>query len=463
LSAPRAADPVPPGAREPNPDPAVAAEITLGPVEAPEIDPLAVAAPEIGPESAPPEAAVAPQSPDGRAEPIDLSFGPRHPAIQGVLRLRLTLDGETVTGCEPLIGFGHRGLEKLFESYSLRDGVALTDRLDFVAAAAANLAYAGTVERLLGLAVPARARFLRVTVAELSRVASHLLWLSTHAEEGGTEELCGICLRHRERILDLLEELCGARLTLRCAIPGGLPRDATGSWVERCAVLAAALPAWIDGYEERLTEDRAWKKRTVGLGVLSPETALEYGVSGPILRASGVDWDLRKALPYDAYAELEFEVPVRRNGDAYDRYLVRVAEMRQSARLIGQTLARLPTGPVLPAGIDPGGSRPAASPVPEVEPAGPRAEAYFSVEGPRGEIGFYIALAGNCTAGGADAVGRGCGRVLLPEEASPWRCRARTPSLRHLQVLPEIAAGHRVSDLVMLLGSLDLALGEVDR
>jgi NADH-quinone oxidoreductase subunit D len=387
--------------------------------------------------------------PDARADLVELTFGPRHPAMQGVLRLRLALDGETVTACEPLIGYGHRGLEKLFEAHSLSDGVALTDRLDFVAAAAPNLAYAGAVERLCGVVAPPRARYLRVAVAELSRLASHLLWLSTHAEDGGAAELGAACLRHRERILDLLEDLCGARLTLRCALPGGVPRDVTAAWLERCAVLAAALPAWIDGYEERLTEDRGWKKRTVGLGVLSPENALEYAVSGPILRASGVDWDLRKAVPYDAYGDLDFDVPVRRNGDAYDRYLVRVAEMRQSARLIEQSLQRLPAGPVLAPAL--------------LSPAGPAAETYFSVEGPRGEIGFYIALAAAGEIGGADAAARGerCGPRL--EEIRPWRCRVRSPSLRHLQVLPELAVGHRVGDLVMLLGSLDLALGEVDR
>jgi NADH-quinone oxidoreductase subunit D len=409
------------------------------------------------------ESAGAPPAMDERAELVELSFGPRHPAMQGVLRLRLALDGETIAGCEPMIGYGHRGLEKLFEGYSLRDGVALTDRLDFVAAAAANLAYVGAVERLLGLPVPPRARFLRVAIAELSRLGSHLLWLATHAADGGAEEPGADCLRHRERILDLLEELCGARLTLRCAVPGGMPHDATEGWLERCAVLAASLPAWIDGYEERLTEDRAWKKRTVGLGVLSPETALDLGVSGPILRAAGVDWDLRKALPYDAYDELDFDVPVRRNGDAYDRYLVRIAEMRQSGRLIEQSLARLPAGPVL-------SPEPAATagPADEVDaagggPGGPGLETYFSVEGPRGEIGFYIALAATSVIDGADAEPAAGRRGRRPEEIRPWRCRVRSPSLRHLQALPGLAVGHRVADLVLLLGSLDLALGEVDR
>jgi NADH-quinone oxidoreductase subunit D len=422
---------------------------------APQLPLSAESAPGSGGEKLPP--AGAPRPPGERAEElIELAFGPQHPAIHGVLRLRLALDGETISGCEPLIGYGHRGLEKLFEGYSLREGIALTDRLDFVAAAAANVAYAGAVERLLGLAVPPRARYLRVALAELSRIASHLLWLASHSADCGAEEPGEACLRHRERVLDLLEDYCGSRLTLRCALPGGLPRDASASWLDRCAVIAAALPAWIDGYEECLTEDPVWKKRTVGLGVLSAETALEYGVSGPILRAIGVDWDLRKAFPYDAYGDLDFEVPVRRNGDAYDRYRVRIAEMRQLVRLIEQTLERLPAGPVLSSTGDPAGGPAEAS----------CTETYFSVEGPRGEIGFYIALASTAALEAedpADPVDAGEGRPRWTEEVRPWRCRVRSPSLRHLQALPELVNGHRVSDLLVLLGSLDLALGEVDR
>jgi len=383
---------------------------------------------------------VAPPPERGDGEVVELAFGPRHPALQGVLWLRLTLDGEEVAGCQPRIGYGHRGLEKLFEGFSLREGVALTDRLDFAAAAAANLAYAGAVEKLLGLAVPPRARYLRVVLAELQRIASHLLWLATFAADAGVEGAFQAALGDREQVLDLLAGYCGARLTLRCAVPGGLPRDVPDGWLAGCAELAAALPSRAEAYRQLPGEDRRFKQSTVGLGVLPAETALDYGVTGPALRAAGVDWDLRKALPYDAYEELDFTVPVGRNGDAYDRFLVRMDELRQSAGLISQCLERLPAGPVR-VEPDAGGGQEA----PDAPPAA--AETYFSVEGPRGEIGFYLA-AGPGSRGDA---------------SPPWRCHVRAPSFYNLQALPQMVRGHGIGDLVTLLGSLDLALGEVDR
>jgi NADH/F420H2 dehydrogenase subunit C len=398
-------------------------------------------------------AAVAPDPPGAgelaataaKSEVVELAFGPRHPALQGVLRLRLALDGDEITDCRPRIGYLHRGLEKLFEGFTLRDGVALTDRLDFVAAAAANLAYAGAVERLLGLAVPPRARFLRVVLAELQRIASHLLWLATHAADAGAEDAFLPCLRDRERVLDLLAAYCGARVTLRCAVPGGLPRDVPAGWVRSCAELAAALPDRVAAYRKLPGEDRCFRERTAGLGVLSPETALDHGVTGPMLRATGVDWDLRKALPYDAYGELELEVVVARNGDAYDRCQVRLAELLQSASLIAQCLERLPPGPVR---FDPGvaGAAGALSDSAALSAQGPESETYFGVEGPRGEVGFYL-VAGPRAA----------------DSSPPWRCHVRAPSFYNLQALPEMVRGHGVGDLVVLLGSLDLALGEVDR
>lgn len=378
-----------------------------------------------------------------KEEVVELAFGPRYPALQGVLRLRLTLDGEDIAGCRPCIGYLHRGLEKLLESFALRDGVALTDRLDFAAAAAANLAYAGAVETLLGLAVPPRARYLRVVLAELQRIASHLLWLATHATDAGAEDVFRPCLRDREQVLDLLAGYCGARLTLRCAVPGGLRRDAPDGWLRGCAALAAALPSRVDAYQKQAGEDRIFKQRTAGLGVLSPEAALDYGVTGPMLRATGVDWDLRRALPYDAYGELDFEVPVARNGDAWDRCQVRLAELRQSASLIAQCLERLPPGPVR---LDDGAAGDGAAGDGAAGAREPESETYYGVEGPRGEVGFYLV-------GGPRAAAT----------SPPWRCHVRAPSFYNLQALPEMARGHGIGDLVVLLGSLDLALGEVDR
>ncbi|HVT57631.1 MAG TPA: NADH-quinone oxidoreductase subunit D [Thermoanaerobaculia bacterium] len=421
--------------------------------------------------------------PGGRPEPpgelLEASFGPQRPALHGVLRLALRVEGEKILACEPVVGFLHRGVEKLFEAHTYLENGAHTDRLDFVAAATSNLAYAGAVEKLHGIAVPRRARLLRTLLAELQRIASHLFWLGGHALDLGVLPPHLLCLREREHVLDLFESYCGARLTLDCMRPGGVAFEPPPGWQEECRSFAAGFPARLDACEEPLTENRLWKRRTVGLGVLSPETAIAYGVSGPMLRASGVEWDLRKALPYEAYAELDFEVPVGRNGDCYDRYLVRVAEMRQAVRIAGQCLDRLarlsrlprlpdtgpedrpaaadppwpspPGSPWAPPPLDPGttdpaaagtGPRPSLAPQPVRWPAPAGAEVYHAIEGPRGEIGFYI------VAGAGEA---------------PHRCHVRSPSLRHLQVLGELARGHRIADLVTLIGSADIALGEVDR
>jgi NADH-quinone oxidoreductase subunit D len=366
-------------------------------------------------------------------EEIELDFGPRHPALHGVLRLKVRTDGETVFAAAPIIGHLHRGLEKLFERHPYDRIVPLADRLDFVAAATTSLAYVGAVEKLLGLVVPPRARFVRTLLAELQRLASHLLWLATHARDVGAMAPFAPALRGRELILDLFESLCGARLTLDCMRPGGLPRDLPAGWSDRCGELMEAFPGKLDQVEGLLTENRAWKKRTVGVGVLPPEVALDHGVTGPLLRASGVSWDLRKALPYEAYAEIDFEVPVATGGDCYARYLVRMGEMRQSVRIVRQCLEKLPEGPVL-ARRPPGG--------PDTPLAERGAEVYHGVEGPKGEVGFHLVADGT---------------------HQPYRCHARSPSFAHLQVLPELCRGARIADLVTLIGTADIALGEADR
>ncbi|HEX2641646.1 MAG TPA: NADH-quinone oxidoreductase subunit D [Thermoanaerobaculia bacterium] len=272
--------------------------------------------------------------------------------------------------------------------------------------------------------VPPRARFARTALAELQRIASHLLWLATHAADVGATAPKPSCLAERERVLALLEPGRGAT-----CCPGGLAADLRDGWAERCRDFLGTFPARIDDWEGMLTENRLWKRRTVGVGVLSPEVALDCGVTGPVLRASGVPRDLRKDRPYEAYGELDFEVPVCRNGDTYDRYRVRVEEMRWAARIVEQCLDRLPEGAVV-----------GPPPNPPQAPRG--AEVYHGVEGPRGEIGFHL-------------VGDGT--------ASPGRQRVRPPSRYNLQALPEIARGQTLADLVALVGTLDLGLGELER
>ncbi len=362
-------------------------------------------------------------------EEMVLNFGPQHPATHGVLRLKVRLDGERIVDTYPIIGYLHRGTEKLFELHPFFQNVPHTDRMDYVAAATSNLAYVGAVERLTGIVVPPRARWIRTLLAELQRIASHLLWLATHAIDIGAMTPFFYTFRERELILDLFEEYCGARLTLNCMRPGGQPYDLTVGWAERCAEFIEDFPSRIDDYEGLLTENRIWKKRTIGIGVLPPDVAISYGVTGPMLRGSGIGWDLRKAMPYEAYDEVDFDVPVFHNCDTYDRYLVRMEEMRQSTRIVAQCLDKLPEGPIM-------------AKRPRVLKAPKQSEVYYGIEGPKGEIGFYI-------------VGDGT--------PNPFRCRVRPPSFFNLQVLPGMVHGQLVADLVAVIGTTDIVLGEVDR
>ena len=362
-------------------------------------------------------------------EEMELNFGPQHPSTHGVLRLKLKVDGERIVDCYPIIGYLHRGTEKLFELHPFFQNVPHTDRMDYVAAATNNLAYVGAVEKLVGLTTPPRARYIRVLLAELQRISSHLLWLATHAIDIGAMTPFFYCFREREQILDLFEEYCGARLTLNCMRPGGQPYDLPHGWVDRCRAFVEKFPAAVDEYENLLTENRIWKKRTVGVGVLDPETAIDYGVTGPMLRGSGIDFDLRRDAPYEAYDEVEFDVPVETECDTYARYLVRIEEMRQANRILLQCLDQLPEGALM------------AKKARVMK--GPKAsEAYHAVEGPKGEIAFYV-------------VGDG--------KPAPYRCRVKPPSFVNLQVIPEMTKGHLISDLVAIIGTTDIVLGEVDR
>jgi NADH-quinone oxidoreductase subunit D len=364
-----------------------------------------------------------------RSEEMELNFGPQHPSTHGVLRLKLKVDGERIIDCYPIIGYLHRGTEKLFELHPYFQNVPHTDRMDYVAAATNNLAYVGAVEKLMGLVVPPRASYIRVLLCELQRISSHLLWLATHAIDIGAMTPFFYTFRERELILDLFEEYCGARLTLNCMRPGGMPHDLPVGWIEKCRVFVDGFLPRIDEYEGLLTENRIWKKRTVGVGVLDPQVAIDYGITGPMLRGSGINWDMRKAMPYEAYPEVQFDVPLGKNGDTYDRYLVRMEEMRQSNRILRQCLDQIPEGPIM-------------AKRPRVMKAVKDGEVYHGIEGPKGEIGFYI-------------VGDGT--------PNPYRCHVRAPSFINLQSVPELCKGALIADLVAIIGTTDIVLGEVDR
>lgn len=362
---------------------------------------------------------------------MELNFGPQHPSTHGVLRLVLKVDGERIVSARPDIGYLHRGTEKLFETETYSMVIPHTDRMDYVAAATNNHAYVLTVEKLLGLAVPKRAQYIRVLLDELQRISSHLLWLATAAIDLGAITPFFYTFREREVILDLFEEYCGARLTLNCMRIGGLPVDLTPGWTRKVREFAEPLADRIDEYEDILTENRIWKKRTVGIGVLDADRCKAWGVTGPVLRAAGVAWDIRKAIPYEVYPEIDFEIPVGRNADTYDRYLVRVAELRQSRRIVLQCVDWLEKNP----GIEFRGKVPRV-----IKP--PAGEVYASVEAPKGELGFHLVSNGS---------------------NKPYRLRVRPPSFINLQALPEMAQGHLVSDLVAVIGTIDIVLGEVDR
>ncbi len=370
-----------------------------------------------------------PLSPLYDSDEMELSFGPQHPSTHGVLRVMLKLDGEKILDAKPIIGYLHRGTEKLFETMAFPQCLPHTDRMDYVAAATNNQGFCVTMEKLLGVTIPPRAAYIRMILAELQRIASHLVWLATHAIDLGAITPFFYTFRERDAILDLFEEYCGARLTLNTMKIGGVPFELPAGWLEKCSAYVDEFPSHIDEYEELLTNNRIWRQRTIGIGVVSPEDAVEWGLTGPPLRGSGIKWDIRKVFPYDRYDEIDFEVPVGTNGDTYDRYLVRMVEMRQSVRIIRQCLDRLPDGPIM-------------ARVPKVLRA-QEGMVYASVEAPKGELGYFL--------------------VTTDKSTQPYRCHVRPPSFVNLQMLPEMVRGHLVADLVAVIGTLDIVLGEIDR
>ncbi len=358
-----------------------------------------------------------------------LNMGPQHPSTHGVLRVVLRLDGERVIDADVVIGYIHRGIEKLSENRTWTQIILLTDRMDYVAAATNNIGYCETVEKLMDIEVPRRAHYIRTILAELQRIASHCLWLGTHAMDIGAMTVFLYAFRERELILDLFEEHCGARLTYNSMRIGGLPLDIPTGWDRKVREFCDIMESKIPEYEQLLTNNRIWLARTKGIGVISGLDATAIGLSGPPLRASGVLRDIRKDEPYAAYNEFEFDIPLGSRGDTYDRYLVRIEEFRQSLRIIRQAIDGLPEGPVM--GKVPRMIKP---------PAG---ETYHAIESPKGELGYFIVSDG--------------------KSASPYRFRVRPPSFCNLQALRQLVRGHLLADVVTLIGTIDIVLGEVDR
>jgi NADH-quinone oxidoreductase subunit D len=388
-----------------------------------------------------------------RRELLTVNMGPQHPSTHGVLRLELVLDGEVIVHCRPVIGYLHTGIEKTFEAKTYVQGVVLTDRMDYLNPLGNNLAYALSIEKLIGCEIPPRATVLRVLLAELTRVASHLMFIGSMALDLGASSPFLYAWREREKILDFFERMSGVRMMTSFIRPGGLVRDLPPDLLADIAPFLESMPAYIDSYEELLTANPIFKERTEGVGVLSAADALALGVSGPALRASGVALDMRKANPYCGYEQYDFGVPTGTVGDCFDRYLVRVAEMRESVNICRQTLTMLPEGAVQT-------SDRKVMPPPREELAKsmeavihhfklwtegirpPAGEAYVGVESPRGELGFYI-------------VSDGSGR--------PVRVHERAPSFANLQALPTLTEGGAVADVVACIASLDPIMGEVDR
>jgi len=409
-----------------------------------------------------------------------LNFGPQHPAAHGVLRLVLELDGEVVQRADPHVGLLHRGTEKLAESKPFNQSIGYMDRLDYVSMMCNEHGYVLAIEKLLGVQAPERAQYIRVMFDEITRILNHLMWLGTHALDIGAMTLFLYCFREREDLMDVYEAVSGARMHATYYRPGGVYRDLpesmpqfnvskwhnaadvakmnearSGSLLDFIEDFVQRFPALLDEYETLLTDNRIWKQRTVGIATVSPERALQLGFTGPMLRGSGVEWDLRKKQPYEVYDKLKFDIPVGVNGDCYDRYLVRMEEFRQSNRIIQQCVdwLRANPGPVM---LDDN----KVSPPPREDMKGdmealihhfklftegycvPEGEAYAAVEHPKGEFGVYM------VSDGAN---------------KPYRVKVRAPGFAHLSAMDEMVKGHMISDVVSVIGTMDIVFGEIDR
>ncbi|KQT10423.1 NADH-quinone oxidoreductase subunit D [Ramlibacter sp. Leaf400] len=410
-----------------------------------------------------------------------LNFGPQHPAAHGVLRLVLELDGEVIQRADPHIGLLHRATEKLAETRTYIQSLPYMDRLDYVSMMCNEHAYCLAIEKLMGIEVPIRAQYIRVMFSELTRLLNHLLWLGAHGLDCGAMNMLIYTFREREDIFDMYEAVSGARMHAAYFRPGGVYRDLPdsmalykaskvrnereikrmnedrqGSLLDFIEAFTRRFPGYVDEYETLLTDNRIWKQRTVGIGVVTPERALSLGFTGPMLRGSGIAWDLRKTQPYEVYDRMDFDIPLGRTGDCYDRYLVRVQEMRESNRIIQQCVAWLRANPGLPVITD---NHKVAPPDRESMKANmeelihhfklfsegfrvPEGEAYAAVEHPKGEFGIYI------VSDGAN---------------KPYRLKIRPPGFPHLAALDEMGRGHMIADAVAIIGTMDIVFGEIDR
>ena len=364
-----------------------------------------------------------------KTEPFVINIGPQHPSTHGVFRMRLTLDGEVVVDMEPVFGYLHRGIEKLAEGRTYKQNIPLTDRLDYVSSMSNNLAYVIAMEKLAGIPVPERAEYLRVIMTELQRIANHLIALGAFLNDCGAFMTPFLYMfREREKILDLFDMVCGQRLTYNYMRFGGVSQDIPEEFLPALDKFTQNMPNFIDEYDQLLSENEILLARAKGVGILPKEVAINISASGPVLRASGIEWDIRKVDPYSIYDRFEFDIPTGSVGDCYDRYWVRMQEMRQSVRIIKQAMEQLPPGEVL-------------TPVP-LRLCPPAGEVYAHIEAPKGELGFYL---------------------VSDNSPNPYRWHVRAPSLINLTALRDMIVGWKLADAIIIFGSIDITLAEVDR
>lgn len=386
---------------------------------------------------------------------MTVNFGPQHPSAHGQLRLVLELQGEEVVKARPMIGYLHRGMEKMAENMIYNEFLPTTDRMDYIAATSNNYAYAKAVEELLGLEVPRRAECIRVILLELNRVVSHLFWLATHALDVGAMSMFLYCFREREYALDLIEDYCGARLTHSAIRIGGVPLDLPENWIENCAKFLNNLKKEIDNYEKLLNDNRIWRMRLENVGVITPQMAKDFAVSGVALRGSGIKWDLRKEMPYSIYNELEFDVPISNSCDSYGRYRLCIEEMKESIKIIEQVFPKYYESDTQLMSNNPLYVSPTKEDIMTQNYSlmqhfvlvtqgfkPPVGEVYVATESPKGELGFYIKSDG---------------------KEYPYRLKVRAPSYFHTALLEELLVGCQLADVVTIIGNLNIVFGEIDR